>query len=379
MPNEPSPEQGRVTPPAINELLEKILEVRATLHAAGAISADALAAIARHANARTVRNSVETGCGATTLLLSHLSQNHTAFALDVGSSVANVRRSPLLQPGVVSFIEGPSQHTLPRHRFPENLQLALIDGPHAYPFPDLEYYFLYPHLDAGALLIVDDIQIRSIHNLFDFLRRDAMFRLDDVVRTTAFFTRTGVPTFDPTGDGWSRQRYNEHALLRYEWKSKLASVLPASIGRRLDGLRYRLRHGGSGCSVEITSPAAGRRVAEAGIVEGAVVLSGDAHLWVLVHRKDVAGWWPQGDGAVPVSQSPWSAPVKYGGIEDAGYDFEIAAVVVRRPVHERWLEWVQSVRETGSYPPVQLPGAGALLAEARRIVTKKPLQDDPPA
>src|SRR6266704_589036 len=138
-----------------------------------------------------------------TLLFSHMSEHHTVFALDDGTgSVTNVRRSRLLRQDVVTFVEGPTQVTLPQHRFTEKLQLVLIDGPHGYPFPDLEYYYLYPHLETGALLILDDIHIPTVQNLFQFLRRDAMFELEETVQTTAFFARTSAPVFDPVGDGW---------------------------------------------------------------------------------------------------------------------------------------------------------------------------------
>ena len=39
-----------------------------------------------------------------------------------------------------------------------------------------------------------------------------MFELQEVVENTAFFRRTSAPTFNPTGDGWERQRYNERAF-----------------------------------------------------------------------------------------------------------------------------------------------------------------------
>lgn len=295
------------------------MEVQATLHRAGTMSADALSAIAAHASRRPIRNSVETGCGATTLLLSHLSENHQVFALDIGDSVSSVRRSAMLRPEVVTFIDGPSQRTLPKHHFSEGLQLALIDGPHAYPFPDLEYYFLYPHLDPGALLILDDIQIRSIHNLFEFLRSDSMFRLEEVVRSTAFFTRTEAPTFDPTGDGWQEQGYNGRTLMRYDWRSRLKGAFPRSIARRLEASRYRATKGSSGCSVEIRSPHRGEHVSQSGVVAGTARLAGDAHLWVLVHRKDINGWWPQGGGEIAVADSRWSVQVRYGGPDDVGY------------------------------------------------------------
>jgi hypothetical protein len=132
------------------------------LHSVGALSARTLDAIARAAHNRQIRHSVETGSGASTLLFSHLSDDHTVFALDDGNgSITNVRRSPLLRQSVVTFVEGPTQATLPQYRFTEKLKLVLIDGPHGYPFPELEYYFRYPHLETGALLILDDIQIPS--------------------------------------------------------------------------------------------------------------------------------------------------------------------------------------------------------------------------
>jgi predicted O-methyltransferase YrrM len=344
--------------PTIHEVLEEILRVQAVLHDAGTMSGDALRATARHAGSRRIRRSVETGCGATTLLLSHLSEHHTVFALDIGGSIQNVRRSPLLRQGVVSFVEGPSQRTLPQHPFEEKLQLAVIDGPHAYPFPDLEYYFLYPHLEPGGLLVLDDIHIRSINNLFHFVRSDEMFRLDEVVRTTAFFTRTHAPTFDPMGDGWDQQRYNARTLLRYRWRSTLSNVLPRRV------LRWHASQG----TVKILSPRRGEEVGDAGMVRGRATLSPGTYLWVLARRHDVEGWWPQGDGPIPVVDGSWSVQLNYGGPQDAGFQFEVAAVVITQTVHERWLEWVQNVKSTGQFPPVRLPTVPHVLTECFQTV-----------
>src|SRR5262245_66546928 len=152
---------------------------------------------------------METGSGKTTLLFSQLSESHKVFALEGDNrSITVVRESRLLRPGAVEFIDGPTQVTLPRYRFQNELQVALIDGPHGYPFPDLEYYYVYPWLGADALLIVDDIHIPTIRHLFDFLSEDQMFRLVEVVDTTAFFRRTTAPLFEPLGDGWWLQAYN---------------------------------------------------------------------------------------------------------------------------------------------------------------------------
>jgi hypothetical protein len=194
---------------ALATILAEIIQAAPELHTAGTFSRRVLEGIFKHASLEPIAYSVETGSGASTLLFSHLSEHHTVFALDYGTgSIDAVRSSPLFRSTTVTFVEGPTQLTLPRHHFDHRVQLALIDGPHAYPFPDLEYYYFYPQLDPGALLIVDDIHIATINHLFDFLCADDMFQLQEVIETTAFFRRTDAPTFSPTGDGWWTQGYN---------------------------------------------------------------------------------------------------------------------------------------------------------------------------
>src|ERR1700683_2885525 len=120
---------------SFDKICRNILEVTPGLHSAGTFSTRTLGAIARVAHRLQIRNSVETGSGASTLLFSHMSEHHTVFALDDGTgSLRSVRRSPLLRQDVVTFVEGPTQITLPQHRFREKLQLVLIDGPAGYPF-----------------------------------------------------------------------------------------------------------------------------------------------------------------------------------------------------------------------------------------------------
>ena len=52
-------------------ILDSILRIAPTLHGSGTFSEKTLRALARHASARKIRCSVETGSGASTLLLSH--------------------------------------------------------------------------------------------------------------------------------------------------------------------------------------------------------------------------------------------------------------------------------------------------------------------
>ena len=69
------------------------------------------------------------------------------FAIDGRTnSIGAVSSSPILKPGVVTYVEEVLHNKL-YHLFPAKLQLALLDGPHAYPFPELEYDYIYPQLE----------------------------------------------------------------------------------------------------------------------------------------------------------------------------------------------------------------------------------------
>lgn len=68
----------------------------------------------------------------------------------------------------------------------------------------------------------------------------------------------------------------------------------------------------------------------------------------------------------------WSVQVNYGGPQDAGFDFELAAVVVTEALHKNWVEWVRDVKNTGLFPPVELPTAPHVLAETFQTVHRAP-------
>jgi hypothetical protein len=194
----------------IQSLVRQISALPHDWHGSGTVSPHVLDALARHL-ADGVTRSVETGVGRTTLLFSHLSEHHTVFTVDdtdAGNSLGVVQDSSLLNAGAVHLVLGPTQQTLRDVRMEHPIQLAYLDGPHGYPFPELEYWAVYPRVESGGLLVIDDVHIRTIQSLFRFLRDDEMWDLADVVGNTAFFRRTDSPVVDPFGDGWWLQRRN---------------------------------------------------------------------------------------------------------------------------------------------------------------------------
>lgn len=168
--------------------------------------------------------SCETGCGGSTIVLSHLSEYHVAFAIEgENQTITALRQHPDLRGEAVTFVEGESRVTIPRYAFSGSLDLALLDGPHAYPLPQVEFAYLFPRIRVGGWLALDDIQIPSVYELFRFLRMEKALVLEEVAVRTAFFRKT--QEIQPEPDGWQQQRMNRRPVLRYSWRDQLRRVL----------------------------------------------------------------------------------------------------------------------------------------------------------
>ena len=194
---------------ALNGALDWACAQSGWWHDAGNLNPDVLRAVVRHAARIGARETVETGCGLSTVVLSVMADCHTCFTVAAGNSLQLVQAVPHLRRNIVNFVIGPSQLTLPRHSFPRPLDLVLVDGPHGFPFAQMEYFYFYQRIRPGGLLIIDDIHIPTVRQMYDFLRDDRMWAHVEDVLTTAFFTRTNAPLFDPCGDGWETQQFNQ--------------------------------------------------------------------------------------------------------------------------------------------------------------------------
>jgi hypothetical protein len=169
-----------------------------------------------------LNRTAETGCGKTTIMFSQLSAEHTIFTVDdrgegENSSLGFVLDYPKTRRETLRAVFGPSQKTLPRHNFEAPLDCVFIDGPHGFPYPELEYYYFYPQLREGALLFINNIHIPSLARFWDIVSEDRMFEVQQVIDTLGVLRRTSAPVFDPYGDNWCYQRYNQRRVPPGSW------------------------------------------------------------------------------------------------------------------------------------------------------------------
>lgn len=191
-------------------------------HDSGNLGGPALERIFHHAERVGARRTAETGCGLSTIVLSNIAETHLCFTIAAGDSLEKVQAASHMRHERTTFVVGPSQLTLPNFSFANPLDLVLIDGAHAFPFAQLDYFFLYPHIRRGGVIVLDDVHIPTVGQMCDFMREDKMWRHLEDVGFTAFFERTEASLFDPFGDGWWLQRYNAH---HFEPKESLITVL----------------------------------------------------------------------------------------------------------------------------------------------------------
>jgi precorrin-6B methylase 2 len=182
------------------------------------------AALAGMVRGGPFRRSAETGCGGSTIVLSHASDHHVAFAIEgTDETITQLRKQSDLRTENLTIVEGESKETVPDYRFDCELDLVLLDGPHAYPLPQIEFTYLFPQVKVGGWLVVDDVHIPSVYELVHFLRKESSVVMEEIIVRTAFFRRVSAAEHGP--DGWAAQGMNRNTILRYSWRDRLRRVL----------------------------------------------------------------------------------------------------------------------------------------------------------
>ncbi len=185
---------------------------------------DCLEFIHAHAAGRVT---LETGCGASTIIFAAVSAEHTAVFLgpDEGEAVARWCREHGVDTTTTSFVAGSSPEELAK--LPDDpIDVLFIDGCHAHPFPQLDWYLAAPRVRAGGIVIVDDIQLPGPASLHRFLRRDEHWDLlVDAGFWSAFRRRS---PFDVTSE-WASQTHPVDGLDRARHLARAPRRLAALV------------------------------------------------------------------------------------------------------------------------------------------------------
>jgi precorrin-6B methylase 2 len=230
------------------DIVARLLHDRPIFHSQGTQRWDAspgtLRAIQQSAHDGT--RTLETGCGASTVVFAAQGAYHTAISLDAEEHerVRNYLKEIGVDDSRLVSIVGWSDLVLPDLCKERILDVAFIDGAHGFPYPTVDWHYLTRALKVGGKLVIDDIPIPSVACVFRFMRSDPRWLLEAIVENrAAVFTLIHEPPPEMTDS--NVQPFNNHwdyGFLPLPARAPLIlSRLRQRVGLRYPGLRRAWR------------------------------------------------------------------------------------------------------------------------------------------
>jgi predicted O-methyltransferase YrrM len=150
---------------------------------------------------------LETGAGASTIVFAARGAHHEAVTPSAEEAERILRECDRrgISTENLAFRIGSSADVL-RDWDPRPLDLALVDGAHAFPYPTLDWWFLAPHVKPGGLMLLDDAYMPPVAAVVEHCRSSAAWRMEEPI---SFRTAVVRKLADETIDGeWKGRRMN---------------------------------------------------------------------------------------------------------------------------------------------------------------------------
>jgi len=161
---------------------------------------------------------LETGCGASTIVFAAAGARHLTISPDAGEHDRVLRYCA--EQGIATdglrFIAEPSDAALMGPWEPEPLDLVLIDGAHGFPFPALDWYLTAAHVRVGGLVVLDDAYLPSVNVVVRFLRASTSWRQESPIgyRTVAFRKLSAALSYDWVGSAFDQRPHFDYLPAR---------------------------------------------------------------------------------------------------------------------------------------------------------------------
>jgi hypothetical protein len=164
---------------------------------------------------------LETGCGLSTIIFAMRKAYHTVVTPSMREAAGIQEYARANQIGIerVDFVVEPSETYLPRCTLQE-LNLVLIDGKHAVPWPFIDWFYTAEKLKVGGICVIDDIHLESVLTLVNFLKEEPRWELVwELKRRTMAFRKLSASIHDVA---WHQQPYISR---RYGRKARILNAL----------------------------------------------------------------------------------------------------------------------------------------------------------
>jgi len=191
---------------------------------------------------------LETGAGASTIVFAARGADHEV--LTPSAEEAERIEAECARRGIsterVHFRIGSSPEVL-RSWEGRPLDLVLVDGAHAFPYPTLDWWFLAPHVKIGGLMLLDDAYMPPVAAVVDHVRGSAAWALEQPASfRTAVARKLAEEVPDPA---WKGERVGGRMTFRYLPPRQRAV---AAVRQRVFSTRIGLK------AIELVRPFMGR-------------------------------------------------------------------------------------------------------------------------
>ena len=124
-------------------------------------------------NANESSKTLETGAGCSTLVFALSGAEHIAVtpSLSEIDLISRYAATHDIAMNKVRFVQESSDQFLPVSK-EDGFDIVLLDGKHAFPWPVIDWFYTADKLKQGGLMIIDDIEMRSVSMLVDFMKAD---------------------------------------------------------------------------------------------------------------------------------------------------------------------------------------------------------------
>jgi predicted O-methyltransferase YrrM len=224
------------------DAVARLLADRPVFHQGGVTRWDALPGTLRviQQNVRPGERTLETGCGASTVIFAAAGAEHTAVSPDPREHerVRAYCEAAGIDTSRVTFVDGLSDLVLPEICTERVLDAAFIDGAHAFPFPAVDWHYVTRALRIGGWLLMDDIPIRAVSYVFRYMQSDPAWRLDEIAdERTAKLTLIA----EPAPEDWTLQPFNDrpdYSFAALPQRARLTAAFEARRGRAALARRF---------------------------------------------------------------------------------------------------------------------------------------------
>lgn len=153
---------------------------------------------------------LETGGGRSTCVFATCAKKHICINPDITANelIRDFLREHNVEVGELVFLNETSDSALPRLDDSLKIDVAYIDGNHSFPIPIIDWHYIDLHLNVGAYILIDDVHMRSVGVLIEYLSTENSYEKVSRISTTVIYRKVA-----PNRTwGWADQGLNRKKI-----------------------------------------------------------------------------------------------------------------------------------------------------------------------